>query len=124
MRKLLTVDNLVRAARGLFLLNAAIWLALGVTALFRAGSSGLGAIAWIVAALMLVNATGMLGCAVIVGRPRPVHYVIAGAFLLANLVLTVTDQFGVLDLATILIDVVILGMLAGLLLGREPARES
>ncbi len=122
MHKLLTADNLVRAARGLFLLNAVIWLALGMTSLFRADDSGLGAIAWIVAALLLVNAAGMLVCGVFVGRRRPVYYVIAGAFLLANLVLTVTDQFGLLDLATLLIDVVILGLLAGLLLGREPGR--
>ena len=46
-----------------------------------------------------------------IGRRRRLFYFFAMAILAVNIILTVTDEFGLLDLATLLIDLVLLGPL-------------
>jgi len=103
----------VRLAQGLFFLNTAIWLAIGIISLIRlaGGDTGVSITFWIVAILMFFNASAMFVAGVGVGTQRRFFYYLALALLVVNLILTVTDQFGWLDLLTMLIDLVLLGLL-------------
>lgn len=101
----------VRAAQALFFVNAAIWLILGVATLVRMSVGLDRASALIVATLMAANAGAMLVAGIGVRRRRRLFYFFALAVLAVNIVLTVTDEFGLLDLATLLIDLVLLGLL-------------
>ena len=100
----------VKTAQVLFYVNAAIWLLFGATSLFRlAGSQAV--VLWVVAALIFGNAAAMLLAGLGLGAQRRLYAYFALAVLGVNIVLTFTDQFGVLDFATLVIDVVLLGLL-------------
>jgi len=66
----------VRMTQGLFLLNAVIWVLLGVTALVRMadGSTSLGGAAWIISILMFANACVMLWVGVGIGKQQRRFY--------------------------------------------------
>jgi hypothetical protein len=104
---------LVAAARILFLLNAAVWIALAILTVTRmaGGSCGSPLAAWIMAALMAGNAVVMLWFGVRLGRAGRRTYVVAIAFLLVNIFLTITDEFGLWDGITLAIDVALLALL-------------
>ena len=103
----------VRAAQILFYLNAAIWLVLGVSTLVRlaSGESDQSTSMWVVGVLVLGNAAAMLLAGIALGKPRWPFYAFALAVLVVNIVLTFTDQFGILDLLTLLVDLALLGSL-------------
>lgn len=94
----------------LFFLNTAIWLVLGIVSLerfFNQSTSGI-LTTWIVALLMFGNAAAMLISGVVVARGGKWSYFFVLAVLLVNILLTFTDQVGILDLLTLLIDLVLL----------------
>ncbi len=64
---------------------------------------------WMLFAGMACGA-GMVAAGLGLGRRR-VWYYFALAVLAVNIVLTVTDQFGAFDLATLLLDLILLGLL-------------
>ena len=100
------------ASQILFFLNAVIWLAFGVITLARmAASSGQALTMLIVALLMFGNAGAMLLAGWGLGSRRRVFYFLALGVLAINILLTFTDQFGLLDFLTLLIDVCLLGLL-------------
>lgn len=98
---------LVDLTKGLFFLNTAIWLLFGVLFLARTTNG----MAWMIAALMFVNAALMLAFGLAVGRGSRLVYLAALAFLAVNILLTVTDQVGIADLITLLIDLALLVLL-------------
>lgn len=99
-------------ARGLFFLNAAIWLVLGVVSLVRLGGSEGGVVvALVVAVLMFGNAGAMALSGALLGKRKLPFYLFALAVLAVNIVLTFTDQVGALDWITFAIDVVLVGIL-------------
>lgn len=102
-----------KATVGLFGLNAAIWLVLGVTSLYRMGGSGdiSQTTALIIAVLMFGNAAGMLLVGFGIARRIKLFFYLALALLGVNVLLTFTDEFGVLDLITLVIDLVLVGLL-------------
>ena len=103
----------VRVARGLFLVNAVIWILLGVATLMRmaGGSTSLGSAAWIISILMFANACVMLWVGVGIGKQQRRFYYLALAVLAVNIVLTVTDQVGLLDWITLCLDVALFALL-------------
>jgi hypothetical protein len=103
----------VRAAQALFYLNAAIWLLFGIWSLARlaGGESGMVITLLVVALLMFGNVAAMLCCGWGLSRPQRRWYYLALAVVVVNVVLTVTDQFGLFDLITLLVDLVLLGLL-------------
>ena len=102
----------MRWARGLFFLNAAIWLVFGMVTVVRlAGNAGQGVTAVVVAVLMFGNAGAMALSGVLLGRRRVLFYLFALAVLVVNILLTFTDQVGALDWITFAIDLVLLGIL-------------
>jgi len=97
----------------LFFLNAAIWLVFGIVTVGRmAGRDPAQAMTtWVVVILMVGNAGAMLISGWGLGRHRKWFYYLAIAVLVVNIILTLTDQFGPLDLATLIIDLVAFGLL-------------
>ncbi|MGW8251700.1 MAG: hypothetical protein ACWGO1_13735 [Anaerolineales bacterium] len=108
----------IRLAQWLFYLNAVIWLVFGVTSLLRLSSTGSTAYITllVIAVLMLGNAAAMLLAGWGLGRRSRWLYFFAMAVLAVNILLTFTDQFGIFDLLTLLIDI---GVLTLLVMGRR-----
>ena len=101
----------IRAAQALFFLNAAIWIALGITSLLnvaRGSTSIMTAI--VIGILMFGNAAAMVVSGFGLGKWRGFYY-LALAVLLVNIVLTFTDQVGLLDILTFVLDLALLVLL-------------
>jgi uncharacterized membrane protein YkvI len=101
----------VRVAQILFFLDAAIWIALGITSLLnvaRGSTSIMTAI--VIGVLMFGNAGAMVVSGFGLGKWRGFYY-LALAVLLVNIVLTFTDQVGLLDILTFLLDLALLMLL-------------
>jgi hypothetical protein len=99
-----------KIAQVLFILNAGIWGILGFVSLLRIPQSfpNMGLTGWIIAILMFGNAAAMLWSGIILGKHKKWLDVLALIILLVNIVLTFTDEFGALDLITLVIDLELL----------------
>jgi hypothetical protein len=118
---------LVRVTRVLFFLSALIWLVFGVISLIRlTNSQAAETIKLTLAALLIfANAGAMLGAGVDIATPqrRLYHFAFAVLFvntimnydivaiLVVQTVLKVSDEFGMFDLVTLVINVVLMGLL-------------
>jgi hypothetical protein len=113
MRSVFAPPAPVKAAQALFFVNAAIWLLLGIATIVRmpAGGSGQTITAAVIAILMFANLGAMLVAGVAIGKQQRPFYYIGIAILVVNIILTVTDQFGLLDFVTLVMDMVLLGLL-------------
>ena len=113
MRTSSKVPNSVIATQSLFFINAAIWLLFGVVSLTRmaTGSSDQTITTLVVAILMFGNVGAMLLAGIGLGRRQRLFYYFGIALLAVNIILTVTDGFGIFDFVTLVIDVVLLGLL-------------
>ncbi|MCC6615914.1 MAG: hypothetical protein IT320_20760 [Anaerolineae bacterium] len=107
--------NPVKTAQALFWLNAAIWLVLGALTLIRlSGGSPERALGMLMVGVMMFgNVAAMLICGWGLGQGHKAFYYLALAVVIVNIVLTFTDQFGLLDLLTLLVDLVLLSVLIG-----------
>lgn len=116
--------NVLRAAQVLFTLNAAIWLVFGLVSIYRivSRSQDRTLTPWIIAIFMFGNAAAMLLSGVLIARLTRLGYYFALAVLAVNILLTFTDEFGTLDLITLLIDLILLALL--LVLSRRVSRLS
>lgn len=103
-------NSLTRMAQALFYFNAALWLLLGIVSLVRT-SGGSPSTAWIIAVLMFANAAALALCGWGIGSGQKRFLYLALAVLGVNILLTFTDQVGALDVATLAIDVILLGLL-------------
>lgn len=76
------------------------------------GRDGLGSpvVTLIIAALMLGNAAAMWVSGYGLGKNRKIFYYFGIVVLFVNLVLTVTDQVGLIDWITLVIDLVLAGL--------------
>ena len=102
--------SLTRMAQALFYFNAALWLLLGIASMVRtSGESPY--TAWIIAVLMFGNAAAQALCGWGIGSGQKRFLYLALAVLGVNIMLTFTDQVGALDVATLAIDVILLGLL-------------
>jgi FtsH-binding integral membrane protein len=111
MKFLKTLDA-VRAAQVLFFLDAAIWVALGITSLLHLSRGPVSVMmALVIAILMFGNAGAMVVSGVGLGTKRRRFFYLALAVLLVNIVLTFTDQVGLLDILTFVLDLVLLVLL-------------
>ncbi len=103
-------NSLTRMARALFYFNAALWLLLGIASLVRTSGESQYT-AWIVAVLMFGNAAALALCGWGIGSGQKRFFYLGLAVLGVNIPLTLTDQVGALDVATLAIDVILLGLL-------------
>ena len=113
MTRTLQTLNPIKTAQALFLLNAVIWLVLAAVTLIRLSDGGAerAMTMLVVAVMMFGNVAAMLICGWGIGRGQKGFYYLAFAVVIVNIVLTFTDQFGLLDLITVIVDFVLLGFL-------------
>ena len=105
-------NSLTRMAQALFYFNAAVWVVLGIANLVR-NNGGSSYAAWIIAILMFGNAAALALCGWGIGTGKKGYFSLALGVLGVNILLTFTDQVGALDIATLAIDVILLGLLVG-----------
>lgn len=103
----------VKAAQALFFLMGVIWIAFGIAALIRLVSSSTNPMItlWVVALLMFGNAGAFLFLGWGIGRQSKLFFYLGILVLAANIFLTFTDEFGLYDLLTLIIDLVLLVLL-------------
>jgi len=106
-------NSLSVVARLLFAVNALIWAGLGVVTLVRTSAGGENVVRTmaVIGALMFGNAGAMLLAGLGLGSRRRLAWLFAMAVLAVNIVLTFTDQVGVLDIATVVIDIMLVVLL-------------
>lgn len=104
---------LVVLVRALFLVNGLVWLLLGVLFIIRMdGGNSMGStMRWVVFVLMLANGLAMFWIGWRIAQPDKRFYYLGIVVLAVNILLSITDEFGWLDLATMLVDVLLLGLL-------------
>ena len=102
-RRTVPLDWLVVA---LFMINVAIWIVLGISTLVRMEGQGVGA--WVLAVLMFGNASAMFLSGWGLAKQKKGFFYLAIAVLAGNILLSVTDEFGLFDLIVLLIDLVLL----------------
>lgn len=101
----------VKVARALFYLMTMIWVIFGIASLLGGINTTMLVGAIIVAILMFANAALYLLAGWGIGRQRVRFYNLGIALLVVNLLLTVTDQMGIYDWITLVIDLVALVLL-------------
>lgn len=104
----------VRSAQVLFFINTALWVYMAAVSLIRPDGDaspdepiGMG----IMAALMFGNAVLMFWSGLMLGTRLKLYFYIAVMLLVINVMLTVTDQTGLLENLTLLVDIVLLGLM-------------
>ena len=105
--------NPVRAAQILLALDGMVWIGLGIFSWVSQVEKHPDdeALYSLLALMMLGNALVMLLCAWLIGKRKKVFYLFSLAVLMVNLLLTFTDQFGGLDLVTLLLGVLVCGIM-------------
>jgi hypothetical protein len=97
----------------LILLNAAFWL--GFAILLAAGGirslQAESVITWVMVNLAVISAMALAGIAFLLRRRSRFAYYVGLALLALIAVLSITDQVGLLDLFTLLVNLVALGLM-------------
>jgi hypothetical protein len=108
--KKIGIINLVRFG---FYLIALFWVVLGFDSLIRIQNNPANQpqISLVIAFLMFANAAALLICGLGIASGKSWFYLLAIAVLAVNILLTVTDQFGIIDLLTLLLDLSLLTLL-------------
>lgn len=103
----------IRIVRILFYLNAAIWLVFGLISLYRLGSGDNAYLITmlVIAILMFGNVVALTLSGFVLKWRQKRWFWLGTAVLLINIILTFTDQVGLFDLLTLLLDVIILSLL-------------
>jgi len=104
-------SKMLKLTRYLFFLNAAVWLAFGVSSLLFRALDGGSLTRWVITILMIVNAFVMIWFGVMIVSGRNWVFFLAVLFMAFNVVLSITDQFGWIDAVILLLNLVVLGML-------------
>lgn len=99
---------MIRLARVLLLLSAITWCAFSAWYFMRPNTT---TSTIVVAVLMLVNSAIFAALAWLIAKKNQWIFYFAVLFLAVHIVLTITDQFGILDLLVLVIDMVTLGIL-------------
>jgi|PlaIllAssembly_1097288.scaffolds.fasta_scaffold599304_2 hypothetical protein len=104
--------NYLEIVRGGFFFNAVIWTILGVYSILRtAGKPDQSIMMLVIAILMFGNVGAFIFCGLTIGKKSRIFYLVCILVLAVNITLSITDEVGLLDLITLLVDLVILGFL-------------
>jgi hypothetical protein len=101
----------LKIARALFFVNALTWLGFAVYLYLDMVRSGNDLSAVIIALFMVGNAAAMFIGGLLIYKRIKWGYIFAIAVLALNIFLTFTDQFGIADFLTLLVDIVLLMIL-------------
>lgn len=103
-------SRVLRATQILFFINGTVWLLFGVLSTLRFLEQDV-ALRWIYALLMTANGLGMLLFGLLIIRGSAKIVVVAMLYIGLNAVLSITDQFGVVDALILLLNLCLLGLL-------------
>jgi hypothetical protein len=99
----------------LFFFTAITLVAFGVNSMFRVSfDSNMKAIYMVYAILMLGDALAMLFCGLLIRGRIPAVFWLAVTVLCLNIILTIFDQFGLIDLLFVLLNASTLGLVINL----------
>ena len=103
----------VKAAQVLFFILGTIWIVFGAASLIRMANSGTNPTItlWVIAVLMFGNAGALIFVGWGIGKRLKLFFYLGILVLAANTFLTVTDEFGVFDLITLILDLALLVLL-------------
>ena len=101
--------KLAKTAQYLFFLIGGIWLVLAGLTFFSRG--GFQSAYWIIAVLMVGNGGALIVLGVGINRFRKLFFWLGLIAVGVNIFLTFTDQFGLWDMITLLIDLSLFGVL-------------
>jgi hypothetical protein len=107
-------DLKLKIARVLFFLNTLTWLGFGVYLYRQMTGFDNRLSAVMVAIFMLGNAIAMFISGLLIYKQSKWGYFFAVAVVAINIILTFTDQFGLADFLTLLVDIVLLMILISL----------
>lgn len=102
--------RLLKITQSMFFLNALVWLVFGILSFVRA-RAGDGNWRLTLAMLMVVNALLMFRFGLAIVKAQPWTFFLAILYVAANVVLSITDQFGWPDLLIMLLNLILLGLL-------------
>ena len=102
--------KLLRATQILFCINATTMLFVGVLTIIRSPQSSLG-LTIFTAILMLIDATLLAGCTLIIAKRQKWPNLAAVTILITNILLTVLDEFGLVDMIVLIMFIVNLVLL-------------
>jgi hypothetical protein len=112
MKRISKSINYLEIVRVGFFFNAVIWTILGVYSILRtAGKPDQSIMMLIIAILMFGNVGAFIFCGLTIGKKSRIFYLICFLVLAVNITLSITDEVGLLDLITMLVDSVILEFL-------------
>ena len=97
----------------LFFLNAALWIVIGTITMIRRGTTVAafpGAI-WALILLIAGNVITLVICGLLLNSQRRLVYALALAVLAMNVILSVTDEIGLFDVLTLVLNLGTLGLL-------------
>ena len=104
-------SKMLKLTRYMFFLNAAVWLAFGVSSLLFRALDGGSLARWVITTMMIANAIVMIWLGVMIVSGRKWVFFLAILYMVLNVVLSITDQFGWIDAIILLLNLVVLGML-------------
>lgn len=100
-----------RSIQILLYLKAAIWIYLGIMYFSYVGSPNAFVPLWAVIGLFIANALISIFLAWKFTTGKLIYYYAIFFFILMNILLTITDQFGLWDAVSLIIDIGIIGLL-------------
>lgn len=103
-------SKMLKLARSLFFINAAVWLIFGALGFMRAMTST-SDLRLILSVLMIANAAVMIWFGVVIVTGRNWVLFLAILYMALNVVLSITDQFGWIDAIILLLNLSLLGIL-------------
>jgi lysylphosphatidylglycerol synthetase-like protein (DUF2156 family) len=118
-----SISRRITLAQVLFFLNAAVWIFFLVLFLSDQAHPGNALSSLVIPILMGGNALAMLACGIGLGRRSRIFYYLSLAVMAVNILLTVTDQVGLFDYITLLLDLVILILLVAIRKGFTSAAK-
>jgi len=109
-----TKPSALRIATTMFYLSALMWLTFGILTIDR-HVRGIPTVPlqWqpLLAGLMLANAAAMLLSAILLEKQHRFYYPFAIALMITNALATIFDQIGLVDLAILFFDLILIGVL-------------
>jgi hypothetical protein len=105
-----TFADLLKLTSRAFLLDAAVWLILGIQSLILAVDTG-NVTRWVYTILMFANAAMLIWFGVVILRARIEVFTLAIVYMIANVVVLIFDQFGLVDALVMSLNLVVLGLL-------------
>jgi hypothetical protein len=102
--------SMLKLARIFFFINALVWLIFGVLSLFLALDVGTFT-RWMITLLMFANSAGLFWFGLVITNGRKGIFFLAILYIALNVVLSITDQFGIVDALILMLNLALLGLL-------------